>query len=161
MQIFLLSLFIFCIQSTVFCQKANTKTVAKFIITDATENGVDITPHLLREEAFLAFYTKSGDELLYMANVWPKSKSQSYGPVYSIKSETLEETSESYEADIFRFNWRYQNTYNTKKGTAKVEVTKIYKPQGIFFTIKLVPENLDLLIYKGYMEGTVDFSIFD
>ena len=135
--------------------------VAKFVITDASSNGVDQTPQYLEAGAYLVFYTTGDDKSLYMANFWPKSDSQSYGAVYSMESKNYEETDKQYEADIFRFNWRYINTYDQKRGTAKVEVTKIYKPQGIAFIIKIIPENLDILIYKGYMEGTVDFNSYN
>ena len=134
------------------------ETLAKFIITDATTNGVDETPTLLANKAYTVFYTSDKDGLIYMANVWPKSKSQSYGPMYSVESQKKSETYETYEADIFYFNWRYINTYDSKKGTAKVQVIKIYKPQGVAFTVKIIPENLDIIVYKGYMEGTIDFS---
>ncbi|RTL14093.1 MAG: hypothetical protein EKK56_02250 [Flavobacteriaceae bacterium] len=140
----------------VFAQRQ--ETLAKFIITDATMNGVDVTPTLLSNKAYTVFYTSDNDGLIYMANVWPKSNSQSYGPMYSIENQKKRETYETYEADIFYFNWRYINTYDNKKGTAKVQVIKIYKPQGVAFTVKIIPENLDITIYKGYMEGTIDFS---
>jgi hypothetical protein len=52
------------------------------------------------------------------------------------------------------------NDYDDKKGTAKIQLTKIYKPQGITFELKIIPENLDLIVYKGYMEGSLDFSVF-
>jgi len=133
----------------------------KFIITDASTNGVDTTPTLLEAEAFTVFYRVEESDLLYMANVWPKNNTQSYGPMYSIEQTTKEETYEEYKADYFYFNWRYVNDYDEKKGTAKVQLIKIYKPQGITFILKIIPENLDVIMYKGYMEGTIDFSAFD
>ena len=132
--------------------------LAKFIITDATLNGVDVTPTLLSNNAYTVFYTRGNDGLVYMANVWAKSNSQSYGPMYSINKENIKETYETYEADIFNFNWLYINNYDNKKGTAKVQLIKIYKPQGVAFTVTIIPENLDIMVYKGYMEGSVDFS---
>lgn len=137
------------------------EVLAKFVITDATQNGHDITQIYLENRAYLIFYTSGDDKSLCMANFWTKSDSQSYGGVYSMESKTIEETDKQYKADIFRFNWRYINTYDEKRGTAQVEVTKIYKPQGIAFIIKIIPENLDILIYKGYMEGSVDFNSYD
>lgn len=135
--------------------------VARFVITDATQNGQDMTQDYLENGAYLVFYTSGDDNTLYMANFWPKTDSQSYGEVYSLETKSYEETSEQYEVDIIRFNWRYINTYDKKRGTAKVEVTKIYKPQGIAFIIKIIPENLDILIFKGYMDGSVDFSSYN
>lgn len=137
------------------------KTIAKFIITDASTNGVDETPILLDQGAYTVFYTSRNDGLLYMANYWPKAGSQSYGPMYSSQTASYNETYESYKADIFHYRWRYINSYDSKKGTASVQFTKIYKPQGIAFVLKIIPENLDIIIYKGYMEGTLDFSQYN
>ena len=135
--------------------------VAKFVITDVSQNGQDMTPTYLENGAYLVFYTSGDDKTLCMANFWPKTDSQSYGEVYSMEKKTIEETDKQFKADIFRFNWGYTNTYDKKRGTAKVEVTKIYKPQGVAFIIKIIPENLDILIYKGYMDGSVDFSSYN
>lgn len=154
----LMTMFIFLLITQILAQQ---KTLAKFIITDATSNGNDITPTLLANEAYTVFYTVDNDGLIYMANVWPKSDSQSFGAMYSVEGETKKETYDTYQADIFYFNWRYINTYDNRKGTAKVKVTKIYKPQGIAFVVKIITENLDITIYKGYMEGTIDFSDYD
>lgn len=93
-----------------------------------------------------------------MANVWEKNDTQSFGRLYNTEHKKLKETYESFEADIFYFRWRYINSYDTKKGTATIELIKIYKPQGVTFKIKIVPENLDVLVYKGFMEGTLDLN---
>lgn len=82
-------------------------------------------------------------------------ETQSFGSMYSAETETYNET---YKADVFYYNWRYTNDYDGKSGTAKVQLTKIYKPQGIAFVLKIIPENLDIIIYKGFMEGTINFS---
>ena len=144
-----------------YCQIEDQKTIAKFIITDAKKNGEDFTPLILKAGAYTVFYKNGNDDLIYMANVWPKNNSQSYGPMYGVKSEKIEESYENYEADFFYFNWKYTNDYDKKTGTAKVQVIKIYKPQGVAFSVKIIPENLDVIIYKGYMDGSIDFSIFD
>ncbi len=147
--------------TSLYSQNKTQEVLSKFIITDASTNGVDTTPTLLEAGAFTVFYTSGNDGLLYMANVWPNSNSQSFGPMYSVTHEESKETYESYEADFFYFNWRYINDYDNKKGTAKVQVIKIYKPQGVTFTVKIIPENLDLIIYKGYLEGSLNFSAYD
>lgn len=154
------SIFLLLMISTSGYYAQNQETLAKFIITDASLNGIDETPVLLEAGAYTVFYTSNNDGVLYMANVWPNNNSQSFGPMYSTKTATYNETFESYKADIFNFKWRYENDYDTKKGTADVQFTKIYKPQGIAFILKIIPENLDIIIYKGYMEGTIDFSIY-
>lgn len=137
---------------------SDQEVIAKFIITDATKNGIDNTPTILDQGAYTVFYTFEEDGLIYMANYWPKNNSQSYGPMYSTETVKYNETYEAYKADIFFYNWRYTNDYDGKKGAAKVQLTKIYKPQGVAFVLKIIPENLDIIIYKGYMEEPVDFS---
>jgi hypothetical protein len=134
------------------------KTLAKFIISDATDNKEDVTETALLTGQYLVFYTTAQGEL-YMANVRPKiQNSQSYGRLYAAETKSLNETYETYKADIFYFRWRYINDYDSKKGTATVKFMKIYKPQGVTFILTMIPENLDVLIYKGYMEGSLDFS---
>ena len=91
------------------------KTIAKFIITDATINKVDVTETYLEAGGYIAFYT-TGDGNLYMTNIMSKRyNSQSFGRMYSAQTKNLNETYETYKADIFYFRWRYVNTYDTKK----------------------------------------------
>lgn len=135
------------------------KTLAKFIITDASLNKNDVTETYLNAGGYIVFYTNDEGNL-YMANVMSERDTQSFGRLYSSEHSELKETYDKYEADIFYFNWSYKNDYDSKRGTAKVKLVKIYKPQGIIFSCIIIPENLDILEYKGYMEGSVDFSKF-
>lgn len=136
-----------------YSQNEKQETFSKIIITDATDNGVDVTQQILEGGVYTVFYKSNNDGFLYMANVSPNYNSQSYGPLFPIKHEEVEETDENYKADHFYFNWRYINDYDTKSGTAKVEVLKVYKPQGTTLTIRIITENLDTIIYKGYLEA--------
>lgn len=145
------------LNSVLSAQDNSQETLAKFIITDASLNGYDTTETYLDAEGFIVFYTKP-DGHLYMANVMSTKNSQSFGRLYSSEHKKMQETNTVYEADIFYYKWRYINSYDTNKGTATVEFIKIYKPQGVTFTIKIIPENLDILIYKGYMEGSLNLE---
>jgi len=159
--IFNLIFFALIVPQFIVAQTKSTKMLAKFIITDATINGVDASPKYIDEGAYLVFYSIGDDEnQLYMANFWPKSNTQSSGKIYGAETSTTKADTENYRMDYCSFNWSYKNTYDEKKGTAKVEVIKIFKPAGVAFVIKIIPEDLDVLIYKGYMEGTLDFSAF-
>ncbi len=137
------------------------KKTTKFIITDASTNGVDTTPAILEAKAFIVFYTVENDSLLYMSHVWPKRNSQSYGPIYSLASETKKEVYEEYKADVFNFDWLYITGYEDTKGTAKVQLIKVYEPQGITYVLKIIPPNLEIVCYKGYLEGSLNFSAFE
>jgi hypothetical protein len=131
--------------------------LAKFIITDATFNDKDFKPIILEQGAYTVFYNFKDDSLIYMSNYWPKDDTQSFGPMYSTKM-SFEEKYDAYQADVYSFNWAYINSYDDKKGIAKVQLTKIYKPTGVSFILKIIPENNDVIIFKGYLEGSVDFS---
>jgi hypothetical protein len=134
------------------------KMIAKFIVTSAKENGVDITQSVVNCGAYTVFYSV-GDNT-YMANYWEKQNTQSWGTIYGITSETTPETSTSYKTDEFNFSWNYQNSYDSKTGTCKCVLTKIYKPQGVVSVLKMVTEGLDVIEYTGYMDGSLDFSGF-
>lgn len=140
----------------IFSQVQNT--IAKFIITNANENGKNISETLINNDSFTVFYTIKGDERMQMANVWKKSNTQSYGPTYLYSDETINETDKNYETYIMKFNWDYYNSYDNKKGTSKVQLIKIHKPQGITFSLKIITESLDVIEYNGFMEGTLNFS---
>ena len=136
------------------------KVIAKFIITESTSNGYDQTEWDLKRGGYFAFYISDGNEFC-LANVSKNTKDQSYGAISGMQSETISETDDSYESQIFTFRWKYFNTYNDKTGYARIALSKIFKPQGTIFTLRMVLPNLDVLEYKGYMEGTLDLSNFD
>lgn len=133
--------------------------IAKFVITDARINKIDCTKKYLDENAYIVFYISSKGEF-EMANVMPKSNTQSFGNLYSSKNTKEDETNKSYQVDYFSYTWSYKNSYNDKVGTADVTLGKIYKPQGTIFSCLIITESLDIIEYKGYMKGTIDFSKF-
>ncbi|MBW4359387.1 hypothetical protein [Flavobacterium taihuense] len=159
----LFSLLISSIYTPLYSQdeKIKQEIIAKFKISDGTKNGEDITPYLLGQNAYLVIYKDQATKTICMANFWGKNDSQSYGSIYSMEEKHIKADSENYEADQFFFQWSYTNTYDNKKGTAKVQLLKVYKPQGIYFKMTIIPENLDVLVYKGYMEGTLDLTVYN
>jgi hypothetical protein len=43
---------------------------------------------------------------------------------------------------------------------AAFRLDKIYKLQGVVFTLRMVLTNLDVINYSGYMEGSLDLDEF-
>lgn len=138
----------------------NQNTISKFIITEATLNNIDYTQKIIEQGAYTVFYITNDDSLLYMANCWPKTKSQSYGPVYSMESNSYEATDSTLKSDVFDFNWEFSNTYDEKKGISMVQLIKMYDLNEVYFILKINIEDEGVLIYKGYMEEKFDFSEF-
>lgn len=140
-------------------QSDKQELIAKFIVTSAKNNGYDVTQQVVNQGGAYTVFYSVGNET-YMANYMEKKDSQSWGVIYDFTSETTEETSEAYKTDVFKFSWNYQNSYDSKTGTCKCSLTKVYKPQGIVSILKMVTESLDVIEYTGYMDGSVDFSKF-
>jgi hypothetical protein len=147
----------FLISISLISNAQKQETIAKFRITEATNNGNDISQWYFERKQFLVFFNDK-DKQLCLANVSGINDEQSYGRVYSLQREKIKETETSYEADVFSFRWKYSNSYNSETGYATVSLTKIYKPAGVIFSIKMVLPNLDVLRIKGYMEGTLNLN---
>jgi hypothetical protein len=131
---------------------------AEFIITDARRNDQDITEWALNNGAKIVFYVpEDSPGEVFMSNYMSVANTQSWGRTYEMNKEHFDETETSFETDVFTFKWSYQNSYDTKKGTAQVSLTKIFKPQGVVVSIQMITESLDILEYKGYLEGTLQF----
>lgn len=135
---------------------AQQETLARFIVTDARINNIDYTEFYVSSGGYIVFYITDRD--LYMANVLDAENTQSYGLLYSLNIQEVEETNENYAAEIYTFRWNYTNDYDAKRGTATVKMTKVFKPVGVAFVCIIIPENLDVLEYRGFMEGSIDFS---
>lgn len=162
LKIFLL--LFFSIYSAQCQEEEKSKVITKYIITHASKNDIDITENLLKERAYLVLYKNNNSEPdtenLSLANVWDVSDSQSFGRIYNLKSTGTPENEESYKTSTLDFNWSYQNSYDDESGTAKVKIFNVYKPAGITFTITIFAEDLDILEYKGFVDGSLDSSIF-
>jgi hypothetical protein len=151
-RILLVSLIGICSQLAI---AQNTTMKNKFIITDARINQINLTQEFTDKEGYIAFYTVEGKDDMYMTNYRGKTNSQSYGRMYDLDSKKIPESESTYEIQQYSFKWSYKNSYDGKSGTADVRMTVTVKPAGNAFEITIVPENLDVLVFKGYEYGTV------
>jgi hypothetical protein len=134
-------------------EKETQEVFATLEISDARNNGNDITPEALESEAKLIFYKSNDGKEILLSNYWAKSDTQSWGRIYSFEKEEFPETEKELKYCLYQFQWSYKNSYDDKMGTAKIRLFTIYKPQGVYFECTVLPENLDVLVYKGRMEG--------
>jgi hypothetical protein len=128
--------------------------IAKFIIQTAARNHVDVSQQYTTNKSYFVFYITADKEVNF-GSIVPGTQQQSYGAISNLTHTSIAETPTQYATDTFDFSWAYSNTYDNHQGTANVHVVKIDKPGGIEFILKIVPETLDLLEYKGYMEGSL------
>ncbi len=130
---------------------------AKFYVIMAYENGRDISSWATSSDIYTVFYIV--DDELYMANVCPEQNSQSYGPIYNMKSKSYPATATEYERVEFRFNWAYKNTYDNKKGICRVKFSKSYGDDGSTYSLlDMTTEDHRNIKYYGYMENYFDLS---
>jgi hypothetical protein len=134
---------------------AQHTVIAKFIITDVQINKVDATKSFTDDGAYIAFYTVDGKPQEFMTNYHERSNTQSFGAMYDLSSEENQATDTSYKTQSYTFRWSYTNTYDGKSGTATVHMLMIFKPLGVAFKITMLPENLDLIVIKGFEDGTL------
>lgn len=150
----IISVILIFVPTIIIGQIDKQKIISKFVITNGTKNGNDITELLLEQQAYFVFY-REYDNSLCLANVWVKNNSKSYGKVFDNKDEKSGVMSKEFESNIFSFKWNYENTYNNKQGIANVELVMIHKPIGKVFIMTIISENSDVLKYNGYVEGSL------
>ena len=147
---------IICIAACAIYVNAQQRDYAKFTITKAVIDGYDHSANYRSNGAYLVFYKSESNEFC-MANVWPKSDTQSYGVITDWKEYSYKETSAEYATDVFKFNWHFENSYDDKRGIAACRLIKIYKPSGVIYEYEYVLSNGSTARFSGYMEGTMKF----
>lgn len=143
-----LAILLLSIAQVTFAQYSQQLPLEKYIITEGTDNGKDITSTLISVGAFTVFYRSDKSRKRYMANVWPNTSSQSFGIVKSVKKIK----SSNPKEEIKHFKWKYYNTYDEKKGKATVEVTKVSDLDLVLFSMKIVLKNSEVIILNGYYD---------
>lgn len=119
-------------------------------IVQAEVDGEDYSEQHYRNEAFLVFYRR--DDTAYFANVWQKAGTQSYGKV------TLLDKSETDEELTTVFLWKYANSYDDKTGTAQIIVRLITRPVATAFELSVLTESGSILLFKGYVNGSLNWK---
>lgn len=154
MRIFIIIIGFVCCFPCLYSQQ-DQQVLAKFVVLEANLNGVDYTDWALNKGNYLIFFLNEYNKLCF-SNI--TDGEQSHGLISNMKHQEIEETHTTYGADHYTFRWSYSNTYDKKKGSALVELMKIYKEQAVAFEIKMVAENMDIITYKGYMEGSINLE---
>lgn len=155
MKLIALTIIVLLVCPTASAQKQ--QEIARFRISEASSNGRDISQWYYERKQYLVFY-RNEDGYLCFANVSGINNDQSYGMVYSLRHEKMAESDENYQTDFFLFRWKYFNSYDSKTGYANVYLAKIYKPNGIAFSLRMILSNLDELVIKGYMENSLNLN---
>lgn len=122
---------------------------AKFVIKNAYTQGQDYSEYYRNAGAYLSLYDKDG--LPCMSIVMPKKKSQSYGTVTDMDVQHYDATPYSYERDVLKYSWNFQNSYDDIKGAATCRLDVTYKENEVMFVFEFVLSNGELSRFSGSM----------
>ncbi len=134
----------------------NQKKLFELRILEFTKNGEDYTSWIAERKQSFIFYIHDGED--YLANYCNSctDNTQSHGRVYNFNEvSSAKETDKQYGYTNYSFTWRYFNSYDNKSGSADVKLFVVYKPNGNTFTMKVILSNMDVMIYKGYIEESM------
>lgn len=123
------------------------KIVSKFAITEAIYNKENKTALFVGENACTVFYIAPDGEMC-MANMWLNKQTQSYGHMRLVDRITHKKRAKKEKVD-YNFRWYYQNSYDDKKGVALVKLTEFREEGNMFYTMKMILENKDVITFKG------------
>lgn len=141
-----------------YAQSENIEEIQQFIISDVRYNKADVTPIYLDAKAYISLYRVKDEETIYMANVWPAKRSQSYGYIYDLKQTSVDATDDTYKNETLTFKWSYKNDFDNKQGTATIKLGLVYKPTGIAFLMTMITEDLNVTEFKGYVSGSLNLK---
>ena len=119
----------------------------KYLITEARINSEDYSQHYYEGGQFLSFYENENNEPCFL-NSMANKEEYSFGRVYGLKSEKLE--IENCQAENISFRWYYHNSYDNDSGYAKVQLKRIYRENGVEFSIKILSKKLDIIEFSGF-----------
>lgn len=144
------------------------KVAGRFIVTNGTVNGQDISAALKSKKIMTVFYQNNPEELS-MAQVMSGKmnkkygkEEQTYGRLYPIYHKYTPAKGYIPKKQVFFFYWKFHEIGRNGSGdqmSAIVKFTKIFSPQGIVFEEKIINgKSRKLVNFSGFMQGTIDFS---
>ena len=127
-------------------------TDVTYKVTNYSINGENFDNLALAGDVSLSFYM-CDDNTVCFTNHWRNNNSQSYGGVYSLKTNEFPETSTTYAYLEIKFTWHFFNTYNSKSGKALVNITNVFIGNSVTFTAEIIVlDTNEVLLFKGYLE---------
>lgn len=128
---------------------SRSRDQAKFIIQNAFIKGQDFSEYYRNAGAYLSLYDQDG--IACMSIVMAKQKSQSYGTVTDMDVQHYNATPYSYERDVLKYTWNFQNSYDDKKGEAICRLDVTYKGNEVLFIFEYVLSNGETSRFSGSM----------
>ncbi len=120
---------------------------AKYIIIEAKINNIDYSEDYFENGQYLSFYTDEDENPCFL-NSKANGDEYSYGKVYGYK---IKETKiDDCVAEEITFRWQYHNSYDDQTGYALVHLKRIYRENGVQFSITILSKKLDIIEFAGF-----------
>ncbi len=121
--------------------------MVRFVIKNAHINGQDFSEYYRDAGAYLFLYDK--DDTACMAIVMSNRNSQSFGTVTDLDTKHYNATPYSYERDVLKYTWNFQNSYDNDRGEAICRLDITYKGNEALFVFEYVLSNGDTARFSG------------
>jgi hypothetical protein len=138
--------------------KAQLNDTTKYLITEARINSVDYSQHYYEGGQFLLFYENENNERCLL-NSKENKEEYSFGKVYGLKSEKIE--IENCPAENISFRWHYHNSYDDDSGYALVHLKRIYRENGVEFSLKILSKKLDIIQFSGFTNENLKKILYE
>jgi hypothetical protein len=153
---YIICIFVICgyFSNCVIAVANKPQPLAKIIVVESYINAQNATKYSVDNGHCLYFY-REGDNLCF-ANDYPKQNSKSFGKVNDKRMKKC--TEKGMEAEVVRFIWSWQNTYDSSTGKADVYIKILNMPQGKACRVVIIGDTLEnVLEYRGVLNGNINF----
>jgi hypothetical protein len=118
----------------------------KYFVTEARINSVNYSEEYYNSGQYLTFYDDEDGNTFFL-NSMSNKEQYSYGRIFGFKIEKTE--LDHCPAHDITFRWFYQNSYDNDSGYAMVHLKRIYRENGVEFSIKILSKKLDIIEFSG------------
>jgi len=116
-------------------------------VTEARINKLDYSDQYFDQGQYLTFYRKKIGGLGFL-NTSADHAEYSYGQILNMKRMKMEE--DGCKGEIIYFRWKYRNSYDKDTGYALVQLKRLYRENGVEFSIKIVSKQLEMIELSGF-----------
>ena len=127
--------------------KGQVMDSTKYFVTEARINSVNYSEEYYNSGQYLTFYEDEDGNNCF-SNSMGNKEQYSFGKIYGFKIEKVE--IDDCPAHDISFRWFYQNSYDTDSGYAMVQLKRIYRENGVEFSIKILSKKLDIIEFSGF-----------
>lgn len=127
--------------------KGQVMDSTKYFVTEARINSVNYSEDYYNSSQYLTFYDDEYGNTCFLNSMGNKEQ-YSFGRIFGFKIEKTE--IDHCPAHDITFRWFYQNSYDNDSGYAMVQLKRIYRENGVEFSIKILTKKLDIIEFSGF-----------